>query len=79
MEDIERMAINKRQQTKKDIILALIPTTSHTSLLPSSKSQLLDTVDMFMTYIYADPVETPAKVKTKKSKKETTEKSPSIK
>ena len=68
-----------RQQTKKDLILALIPSTSYTSLLPSSKSQLLDTIDMFMTYIYAEPVKAPAKAKTKKSKKETTEQSPSIK
>lgn len=79
MAENDIMTSQDRSKAKKELILALIPSTAYTSLQPSSKNQLLGIVDMFMDYIYAAPVETPAKVKTKKSKKEITEKSPSIK
>lgn len=61
-----------RAKTKKDIILALIPTTAYASLQPSAKNQLLDIADMFVDYIYAEEKKAPAKpVPSKKSKKET--------
>lgn len=69
-----------RSEVKRDIVLALIPTSANAQLQISAKDQILGVADMFVDYIFKEDAKAIAKPKaSKKSKKETTDKSASTK
>ena len=59
-----------RSEVKRDIVLALIPTSANAQLQLSAKAQILSVADMFVDYIFKEDAKAIAKPKaSKKSKK----------